>query len=160
MMDLLAAEKGFNRFMDAINLIDSLTTSESSSFDVTAWKQKCYDAMNDDFNTPILIANLFDASKYINQVNEGQATISEDDLNILETTINSFVFDVLGLTNIKNQDSSGDNKLSGAVELLINLRQEAREKKDFALSDKIRDELAAVGIQLQDGKDGTSFTTN
>ena len=157
---LLAAEKGFNRLLDAIDIIDSLPISESSSFDVTSWKQKCYDAMNDDFNTPILIAKLFDASKYINQINEGQATISKDDLNTLQTTINSFVFDVLGLTNTKNQDSSGIDKLSGAVELLINLRQEAREQKDFALSDKIRDELAAVGIQLQDGKDGTSFTTN
>ena len=157
---LLASEKGFNRLMDAIDLLDSLKPSETSSFDVKSWKQKCYDAMNDDFNTPILIAKLFDASKFINQINEGQAAISKDDLNTLKTTLHSFVFDVLGLTNTKNQDSVGAEKLSGAVELLIKLRQEAREQKDFALSDKIRDELAAVGIQLQDGKDGTTFTTN
>lgn len=157
---LLAAEKGFNRLLDTIDLLDSLSSSKTSSFDVISWKQKCYDAMNDDFNTPILIAKLFDASKYINQVNEGQATISKDDLKTLKTTINSFVFDVLGLTNTKQQDSEGTHKLEGAVELLIKLRQEAREKKDFALSDKIRDELAAVGIQLQDGKDGTTFSTN
>ncbi len=157
---LLAAEKGFNRLMDAIDLLDSLSTSETSTFNVTSWKQKCYDAMNDDFNTPILIAKLFDASKFINQVNEGQATITEADLNVLRTTVSSFVFDVLGLTNTKSQDLAGAEKLSGAVELLIKLRQEAREQKDFALSDKIRDELAAAGIQLQDGKDGTTFSTN
>ncbi len=79
---LLAAEKGFNRLMDSIKLMDSLPTSSTSSFDVSVWKQKCYDAMNDDFNTPILIANLFDASKFINQINEGKATISQEDLNI------------------------------------------------------------------------------
>ncbi len=157
---LLAAEKGFNRLMDSIKLIDSLPTSSTSSFDINSWKQKCYDAMNDDFNTPILIANLFDASKFINQVNEGKATITKDDLIVLQTTINSFVFDVLGLTNGSDRSGVEEEKLAGAVELLIKLRQEARENKDFALSDKIRDELSAVGIQLQDGKEGTTFTTN
>ena len=157
---LLAAEKGCNRLMDSIKLIDSLSVSATSSFDVNSWKQKCYDAMNDDFNTPILIANLFDASKFINQVNERKATITKDDLITLKTTINNFVFEVLGLTNLSDSLGEGEEKLSGAVELLIKLRQEARENKDFALSDKIRDELAAVGIQLQDGKEGTTFTTN
>ena len=157
---LLAAEKGCNRLMDSIKLIDSLAVSATSSFDVNSWKQKCYDAMNDDFNTPILIANLFDASKFINQVNERKATITKDDLITLKTTINNFVFEVLGLTNLSDSLGEGEEKLSGAVELLIKLRQEARENKDFALSDKIRDELAAVGIQLQDGKEGTTFTTN
>ena len=157
---LLAAEKGFNRLMDSIKLIDSLPTSSTSSFDINSWKQKCYEAMNDDFNTPILIANLFDASKFINQVNESKATITRDDLMVLQTTINNFVFDVLGLTNGSEQSGIEEEKLAGAVELLIKLRQEARENKDFALSDKIRDELSAVGIQLQDGKEGTTFTTN
>ncbi len=156
---LLASEKGFYRLMDAINLIDHITTTTTSSFDVHQWKQRCYDAMNDDFNTPVLIATLFDAVKYINQVNDGNATITSDDLSTLKSTIYTFVFDVLGLENISKKDNHTD-KLTGAVELLIKLRQEARANKDFALSDKIRDELAAAGIQLQDGKDGTSFTTN
>ena len=156
---LLGAEKGFHRLMDAIKLIETLKTSDSSSFDVPAWKQKCYDAMNDDFNTPILIAYLFDAAKFINQIKDGSATVTSEDLALLKDTIETFTFDVLGLTNASKDNSSTD-KLTGAVEILINLRKEARINKDFALSDKIRDELAEVGIQLNDSRDGTTFTTN
>ena len=156
---LLGAEKGFHRLMDAIKLIETLKTSDSSSFDVPVWKQKCYDAMNDDFNTPILIAHLFDAAKFINQIKDGSATVTSEDLALLKDTIETFTFDVLGLTNASKDNSSTD-KLTGAVEILINLRKEARINKDFALSDKIRDELAEVGIQLNDSRDGTTFTTN
>ena len=156
---LLASEKGFYRLIDAINLIDDLKTGESSSFDVSEWKQKCYDAMNDDFNTPILIANLFDAAKFINQVKDGSASVTKEDLILLKETIENFTFDVLGLVNVSKENSDTD-KLSGAVEILINLRKEARLNKDFALSDKIRDELAEVGIQLNDSREGTTFTTN
>lgn len=156
---LLASEKGFFRLMEAINTLENLKASvTTSSFNVLEWKQKCYDAMNDDFNSPILIANLFEAVKFINQIKEGNASISSDDLEILKTTIHAFVFEVLGLVNV-TQTETGTDKLSSAVELLIKLRQEARANKDFALSDKIRDELAQAGIMLQDGKDGTSFST-
>ena len=156
---LLGAEKGFLRLMDAIKLIDRLEVSSSSSMDISAWKQQCYNAMNDDFNTPILIAHLFDAAKFINQIKEGVATISAEDLELLKQTIKSFVFDILGLESSSKTNVDTD-KLSGAVEILINLRKEARLNKDFALSDKIRDELAEVGIQLNDSRDGTTFTTN
>ncbi|WP_298239143.1 cysteine--tRNA ligase [uncultured Algibacter sp.] len=156
---LLASEKGFYRLMDAVNLLDSLKASETSSIDIPAWKQRCYDAMNDDFNSPILVAHLFEAVKYINQVKEGSETLSIEDLNLLKETINNFVYDILGLENNAKSDS-GTDKLSGAVDVLIRLRQDARANKDFAMSDKIRDELAAVGIQLKDGKDGTTFSVN
>ncbi|GAA3572086.1 cysteine--tRNA ligase [Snuella lapsa] len=156
---LLASEKGFYRLMDAINLLSSLKPSEKSSIDISAWKQKCYDAMNDDFNSPILIAHLFEAVKYINQVHESSETLTPEDLTTLKDTINTFTFDILGLENVTKKDA-GTDKLSGAVSVLIKLRQEARANKDFALSDKIRDELAAVGIQLKDGKDGTTFSIN
>ncbi|WP_136479922.1 cysteine--tRNA ligase [Cognatitamlana onchidii] len=156
---LLASEKGFYRLMDAVNLLNSLNASSTSSIDILAWKQKCYDAMNDDFNSPILIAHLFEAAKFINQIKEGSETISADDLELLKKTIYNFVYDILGLENTVNTDS-GTDKLSGAIDVLIKLRQEARANKDFALSDKIRDELAEVGIQLKDGKDGTTFTVN
>ena len=156
---LIGAEKGFHRLMDAIKLIETLKTSDSSSFDVPAWQQKCYDAMNDDFNTPILIAHLFDAAKFINQIKDGSATVTSEDLALLKDTIETFTFDILGLNNASKDNSSTD-KLTGAVEILINLRKEARINKDFALSDKIRDELAEVGIQLNDSRDGTTFTTN
>ncbi|QDO92661.1 cysteine--tRNA ligase [Formosa sediminum] len=156
---LLASEKGFNRLMDAITDLDNLKTSATSSVNISEWKQKCYDAMNDDFNSPILIANLFEAVKFINQIKDGKATLTEADLQELKSTINTFTFDVLGLVH-GAQAETGEDKLSGAVDLLIKLRQEARANKDFALSDKIRDELAAVGIQLNDGKEGTTFSTN
>ncbi len=156
---LLASEKGFFRLMDAITALDDLKAGTASTFNITEWQQKCYDAMNDDFNSPILIANLFEAVKFINQIKEGTASITQDDLTLLKNTIHTFAFEVLGLVNV-NEAENGTEKLSGAVELLIQLRQEARANKDFSMSDKIRDELAAAGIQLNDGKEGTTFTTN
>jgi cysteinyl-tRNA synthetase len=154
-----ASEKGYNKLMEAINSLSKLDAGNSSDFDVIAWSKKCYDALNDDFNTPILIAELFSAVKFINQVKDGKASVSKDDLEFLTDKMNAFVFDILGLTN-DAVSSDNTNTLSDTVEVLIKLRAEARANKDFALSDKIRDELLAVGIQLKDGKDGTSFTTN
>ncbi|MCB4808227.1 cysteine--tRNA ligase [Tamlana sp. 62-3] len=156
---LKASEKGYNRLMEALSLLSKLEASKTSSVNINEWLQKCYDAMNDDFNTPILIANLFEAAKIINQVKEGSQTLNEADLNTLKTSINAFVFDVLGLLN-ESETNAGTDKLAAAVDVLIKLRQEARANKDFALSDKIRDELASAGIQLKDGKDGTTFSVN
>ncbi|WP_248723821.1 cysteine--tRNA ligase [Seonamhaeicola sp. ML3] len=156
---LLASEKGYNRLMEAMGLISNLKASGSSSIDIKSWLQKCYDAMNDDFNTPILIANLFESAKYINQVKEGSKTLTAEDITLLQNSLNIFAFDILGLLKDAEVISGGD-KLTGAVDVLIKLRQEARANKDFALSDKIRDELADVGIVLKDGKDGTTFTVN
>ncbi|MEH6538225.1 MAG: cysteine--tRNA ligase [Psychroserpens sp.] len=156
---LQASEKGFYRLMDAINLLDDLKSGSTSTFNVSEWRQKCHDAMNDDFNSPILIAHLFEAAKQMNQIKVGGASLTSEDLELLKKTMYDFTFDVLGLVNVTKADT-GSDKLAGAVELLIQLRQEARANKDFAMSDKIRDELAAKGIQLNDGKDGTTFTTN
>ncbi|WP_025666689.1 cysteine--tRNA ligase [Aquimarina megaterium] len=158
---LEASEKGFYKLIDAIQTIDTLSAnSTTKGFNVQNWRQECYDAMNDDFNSPILIAKLFDAVKFVNTVKEQKATISATDLELLRKTIHDFVFDVLGLVNINETASDISDKLSGAVELLINLRAEARANKDFATSDKIRDELIEIGIQLKDGRDGTSFSLN
>ncbi len=156
---LLASEKGYYRLMDALKTLDSLEVAPKSSFDFTSWNQKCYDAMNDDFNTPILIAHLFEAVKFINLIKEGKETISDSDKTSLKNSINAFVFDILGLEN--NQASEGNSEtLSGVIQLLIELRNSARANKDFATSDKIRDELLTLGVQLKDGKDGTIFTVN
>lgn len=115
--------------------------------------------MNDDFNTPILIAHLFDAVKHINLIKEGDETITEADKALLASTMNSFVYDVLGIEN-QSMGQNDSNALNGVMELLIELRNEARANKDFATSDKIRDELTTLGIQLKDGKDGTTFSIN
>jgi len=154
-----ASEKGYNKLMEAINSLSKIEAGDTSGFDVKAWSKNCYTALNDDFNTPILIAELFSAVKFINQVKDSKASITSEDLEFLTDKINAFVFDILGLTN-DAVSSDNTNTLSDIVEVLIKLRAEARANKDFALSDKIRDELLAVGIQLKDGKDGTSFSTN
>ena len=153
---LEASEKGHAKLMDAVRFVDSITAAKTSTFDVHKWEKDCYAAMNDDFNTPVLIAHLFEAVKAINQIKEQNATLTAADLAILKTTLNAFVFDVLGLMNEANQDNS--EKINGVVALLIKLRKEARENKDWALSDQIRDELIALGIQLKDGREGTTFS--
>ena len=154
---LLASEKGYHRLMDSLDTLDNLNSGSVSDFDVIGWKQKCYDAMNDDFNTPVLIANLFEAIKHINLIKEGKESITAEDKVVLVDTMSSFVFDVLGLENSENAGTDTD-KLAGVVKLLIQLRNEARANKDFSTSDKIRDELAVLGIQLKDGKEGTTFS--
>ena len=156
---LLASEKGHKRLMDAIDSLKNIKSGDTSSFNVDAWTQKCYDAMNDDFNTPILIANLFDAVKHINQVKDNKATITKDDLALLKTSLNAFVFDILGLMNEATTDNNPDT-LSGTIELLIKLRAEAKANKEYALSDQIRNELIALGVQLKDGREGTTFSLN
>ncbi len=154
---LEAAEKGYNRLMEAVNHIDKLPTDKTTSWNLDEWKQSCYDAMNDDFNSPILIAHLFDAAKFINSVSDQKARITQKDLEDLKVTLQAFIFDVLGLQGSSTASMNTD-KLSNTINLLIQLRNEARANKDFAMSDKIRDELAAIGIHLKDGKDGTTFS--
>ena len=156
---LQASEKGYGRLMDALDSIDKLKTGEKSDFDVAAWKQKCYDAMNDDFNTPILIAQLFEAVKHINLIKEAKESISEEDKDFLASSFKAFVYDVLGIEN-QSMGKDDSNTLNGVMDLLIDIRNEARAKKDFATSDKIRDQLVELGIQIKDGKDGTTFSVN
>ncbi len=157
---LEASEKGFNRLMDAHRMLNEITISEKSTLDIKSWVKACYDAMNDDFNSPILIAHLFEAVKFVNSLKEEKETISAEDLELLKQTIDDFLFDVLGLEDNVSENSQDGEKLTAAVELLIQLRNTARANKDFAMSDKIRDELASKGIQLKDGKDGTTFSLN
>ena len=154
---IVAAEKGYNRLMEALNLLKEISASDNSTIDVPSWKQSCYDAMNDDFNTPILIAQLFEGVKYINLLNDGKETLNAADLQSFSKAMNAFIFDVLGLEDEKVSDSSTD-KLEGTVNMLIEMRKQARDNKNFALSDQIRDQLIALGIQLKDGKEGTTFS--
>ncbi len=154
---LEAAEKGYNRLMESFKNLPTLSAGKESTIDILAWRQSCYDAMNDDFNSPILIAQLFEAAKFINSVKDGNASITAGDLEIVTESIQSFLYDVLGL----KEEAYGDmnsSKLSETISLLIQLRDEARANKDFATSDKIRDELTNIGIQLKDGKEGTTFS--
>ncbi|MFW2348693.1 MAG: cysteine--tRNA ligase [Wenyingzhuangia sp.] len=153
---LEASEKGYLKLVEAIKNLSTIEPSKTSTLDISAWKQACYDAMNDDFNSPILIANLFEGVKYINLLKEKKASVTHEDLEIFTSTIHSFVYDVLGL--VTETAAQGSNKLEGVVNMLIGMRKQARDNKDWSLSDLIRDELSALGIQLKDGKEGTSFT--
>ena len=155
---IVAAEKGYKRLMEAIESLKELDSNSNSTLDIASWKQSCYDAMNDDFNTPILIAQLFEGVRFINLLKEGKETLTATDLKAFSTAMQAFVFDVLGLEDEKLSDSN-NNKLEGTVNMLIEMRKQARENKNFALSDQIRDQLIALGIQLKDGKEGTTFTT-
>ncbi|WP_124980258.1 cysteine--tRNA ligase [Nonlabens xiamenensis] len=155
---ILAAEKGFNRLTEAIKIMDQLSPVDRSSVDIASWKSSCYAAMNDDFNTPILIAELFNAVKYIHAIKEGTEQISTQDLKEFKTCMQAFYTDVLGLKNDQDATTQDGKPLDGAMKLIIELRAQARANKDWATSDKIRDELAAAGIQLKDGAEGTSYS--
>ena len=143
---LLASEKGFNRLMEAVKIINDFETENTevnSQFQVEEFKANCYNALTDDFNSPILIAHLFDATNFIFKLKEGNEMISKKDLMELKTLINTLVFDVLGLKNISENNHS---KLDSALQVLIDLRNQARKVKNFELSDQIRDRLLEQGI--------------
>jgi len=151
---LNAAEKGFERLMDALSVLDTLPVSGQSSFDVKASIDSYYTAMNDDFNAPILVSHLFETVKNINSVKDGRETISAEDLKSLSTEMKAFVFDVLGLNPVAKQS---DSRLAPVMDLVLDLRQQARTNKDWTTSDQIRDGLAAAGIVVKDGKEGTTW---
>lgn len=152
---LAASEKGFQRLKDALALLQKLKVADHSSFDVPSVVQSFYDAMNDDFNAPILIARLFDAVTHINKVNDGADTITAGDLKLLTEEMESFVYDVLGL---QSEESGANDRLSPVMDLVLELRAKARENKDWTTSDQIRDALAKAGIVVKDSKEGTSWS--
>lgn len=157
---LLASEKGFSKILDAIHILETFEKfNDQTDFNIDNWREKCYDAMNDDFNTPILIANLFDAVKFINQLNNGKAKISKSDCNNLLQILNSFVFEILGLEKITKSKKVND-KTNDILEILIKLRDEARLNKNYELSDKIRDMLNNKGIVINDSDTNSSFSIN
>lgn len=156
---MLASEKGFIRLMEALKVLNSVAANEEkpSGFSLEEWKNKAYDALTDDFNSPVLIAHLFEAVKYIFALNDGKETISTKDLEDLKSTLNALVFDVLGLQTI---EENNNEKLDQTLKVLIELRNQARKSKNFELSDQIRDKLLAEGIELKDGREGTSYVLN
>lgn len=156
---MIASEKGFIRLMEAVKVLNTIIPDDTkqSAFSLTEWKNKCYDALTDDFNSPILIAHLFEGVKYIFALNDGKETISTGDLEDLKSTLNAFIFDVLGLQTI---EENNNEKLDQTLKVLIELRNQARRSKNFELSDQIRDKLLAEGIELKDGRDGTSYVLN
>ncbi len=150
---LQSAEKGMMRLFAAMDKLNKLKTSDKSSFDIKALKQRCFDALNDDLNTPVLFAHLFDGVKYINSVAAGTESITAEDLEILKKLYHDLVYEISGLKNEQTTSGSSD-KLDKILTLLLNLRLEAKKNKDFATADKIRDELKKLGVLVKDTKDG------
>ena len=152
---LVAAEKGYNRLMQAYKTLGRLQPSKSSSVDVKGYRQLCYDAMNDDLNTPIVISHLFDMAKVINTVNDRKATLTQADIDELKSVMDTFVFDVMGLRD----EAAGDNTalVDGLMQMILDVRATAKANKDWATSDKIRDNLNALGVTVKDGKDGATW---
>ena len=152
---LQAAEKGYGRLMQACRTLRSLPASKTSSVDVSGYRQLCYDAMNDDLNTPIVISHLFDAARVINSVADRKATLTQQDIDELRWLFDTFVFEVMGLRD----ESSADNSalIDGLMQMILEARATAKANKDWATSDRIRDELSALGIAVKDGKEGATW---
>ncbi len=153
---LQAAEKGFHRLMGALETIDKLKPSNTSSEDVSALIQRCYDAMNDDLNTPVMIAELFEASRIINSTRDGKIQLSQQDIDRLKELMHGMIDDVLGLK--KETEAGADDKaMDKVMSMVIQMRAKAKADRDFATSDRIRDMLMEVGIFLKDTKEGTTW---
>ncbi len=155
---LQAAEKGLKRLMISYETLMKLSASDKSTSDIKSLEKNCYDAMNDDINSPIVIANLFEASRIINSVNDKKETITIDDLELLKKIFNLFLFEILGI--IKEDKESNSGLTDELMQLIILLRQTARQNKDFATSDKIRDELNKLKIIIKDTKEGATWEVN
>lgn len=154
---LQAAEKGLARMRDAMARLNKLTASATTSVDVAGLREKCNDAMMDDLNTPIVISHLFDAAKAINTVADGKGTISETDLKELRDVFKTYGEDIMGL-RLTEAEGNNTKAYAGAIDLLLELRSQAKKNKDWATSDKIRNELTALGFVIKDTKDGAEWS--
>jgi cysteinyl-tRNA synthetase len=153
---LQASEKGFERLMESYRTLQSLQPSAKSTEDIAALEAKCYEAMNDDFNTPVLIAHLFDAVRMINSANDKKAELTQKDIDLLKKIYHNFVFDVLGLKP-EDDNSKTSQVLGNVVNLVLGIRNKAKAEKNFQLSDEIRNKLAEAGVQVKDSKEGSTW---
>ena len=144
------------KLFDAFYLLNELKPSKISSVDVKAIETKCFDAMNDDFNTPVVIAHLFDLAHNINQVFIGKETLTQQDIDFTKKFFSTFLFDLLGLKDEKEKDDS--ELIDYLMKTILEIRQEAKNKKDYATADMIRDELAKMNIQIKDTKEGAKWS--
>jgi cysteinyl-tRNA synthetase len=148
---LLAASLGLQKLLTAERTLANLTPSDASTTDTGSITKKCYEAMSDDVNTPVAIAQLFDAVRIINQVNDGKERLTAADLDSLRELFRIFVHELFGLSA---EEAVGNDKLAGVLTLLLDMRQEAKARKEWSVSDRIRDRLSELGITVKDRKDG------
>jgi cysteinyl-tRNA synthetase len=159
---LQASEKGLQRLMEAIDALDKITPSSATSegINVKELRAKCYEAMNDDLNTPIVIAQLFEGARIINNIIAGNATISAEDLKDLKETFHLFSFDIMGLKEEKGSSDGREAAYGKVVDMLLEQRMKAKANKDWATSDEIRNALTALGFEIKDTKDGFEWRLN
>ena len=159
---LQASEKALNRMLEGWKRLQDLTPSETSTIDVNGYEAKCYEAMDDDLNTSIVISHLFDACRVINQVNDGKASATAEDIETLKKLFNTFLVDILGIrtetiaTGEGNEDAL--RPFEQAVDFILEMRRTAKANKDWATSDLIRDRLAQIGFDVKDTKDGFEWS--
>jgi len=154
---LQAAEKGYRKLMESLSVIDKIDPSPSSSTDIHLLEERCYAAMNDDFNSPMLIAHLFEAVRIINSARDRKETLTAGDLKELKRVMHTFIFGILGLTD-ETKNNAGSEVIEGLMALILDIRRTARENKDWTTSDKIRDRLKEAGIEIKDTRDGVEWT--
>jgi len=153
---LQAAEKGLKKLMLAVKSIEKLEAGEKSTSSISQLRKDCYQSMNDDFNTPILISHLFEGVRIINSVKDKKESLTSQDIDLLRKTMKEFVIDILGLTD----ESAGEDEqiINGLMDTILSIRQQARTNKDWPTSDLIRDELNKLNIVVKDTKDGADWT--
>ena len=163
---LMAAEKGLEKLLNAISDLERVQATDKCDTEtekvVKSLREKCYDAMNDDFATPQVISYLFEACATINKLVDHKATICADCLQELKDVMHLFAFDILGLRSQESGDKSQEREeaFGKVVDMVLALRAKAKADKDWATSDKIRDELAAAGFEVKDTKDGVTWKLN
>ena len=153
---LQASEKGLSRLLKTVAQLDALPVSEQSTIDVTSWVKNCYDALNDDLNTPVMIAHLFDMARLINLVKESRESINAADLDFLKRQMHLFLEDILGI-KMEQAESGESELLPKVIQLVLDIRQEAKKNRNFELSDQIRNQLGGIGITVKDRKEGADW---
>jgi cysteinyl-tRNA synthetase len=142
--------------MKGIETLKKLKPSDQSTVDISELSKKCYEAMDDDLNSPVLLSHLFEGVKYINSASDGTEKLSSSDLDSLKMLFDTFVFEIMGLKD--ESEGGADEKLTDdLIKIIVGLRQDAKNNKDFATSDRIRQELKKAGVVLKDLKDGVSW---
>jgi cysteinyl-tRNA synthetase len=153
---LQAADKGLQKLLKAVENIKKIKESDTSTVDIAALKKKCYEALDDDLNSPIALSHLFEGVRIVNSLTDGTEKINADGLQSLQEFFNVFIFEIFGLTD-ESAGMSDEKLTSDLMKIIINLRQDAKDKKDWHASDKIRSDLKNVGIILKDTKDGADW---
>lgn len=152
---LSAAEKGLERLMNAMAALDKITPSDKSTVDVSKLKDECMESLCDDLNSPVAIATLFEWVKVVNQLHDGSQTLTAENLESLKSQFRFVVTDLLGL--VPEMEKNEEELIGGLIAMILDVRKQAKEEKNWAVSDKIRDELARMGVTVKDRKDGTDW---